>query len=252
MAITLTPEAIGVEVVPAPVLRIPPGPIRPTPVTVVIAPLGPSTAGRVAAVPILPDPIVVRVKPLGPSFVRFVTPPKGTLQLAESHFRTMLSLSGAFQCWLGLVGAELALARIYYAALPRRGGAGPYLRGELERVRPFALIYSEPFRADHYATDIQYRYTHGGMMMLHLEQNIDADLLDDEFASEDRAEMHVRWQNTIGEILDDLENLSGRPGNLALGNLEMVEAWVRTSDDDVETLGHAQAVQLALGWELGQ
>ncbi len=203
---------------------------------------------------ITPDPVLVELFLPGPNFVAFVPTPRGTLQLAESHLRTMLSASAELQSWLGVTSAADALSRIHYMALPRRGGAGAYGRSELESARPYVLIYTESFRGDHAATDTFYRYQHSGSFAVILEQTIDADLLDGGLGgrAEDRATMHLEFQNTIGVIIDELETDSGGAGNLAFSAIEMSEPWQRTLDDDVETMGHAMGVRLDVNWEFGQ
>ena len=252
--ITLTPAAVTIIVAPQAMVRVPPGPILPAVLVVVVNPLGATTAGRVAAVPITPDALIVVVNPVGSIFVQFVTPPKGTLQLAESHLRNMLSLSGEFQCWTNTRGAEAARARIYYSALPRRPHGETWTREALETLRPYAILHTLTFRGDHYATDVRYRYIHSGTLIIQLEQTIPAELLagGKGLSSEDRAEMHVRFQNTVGRIMDDLENLSGLPGNLAFSGIEMTQPWDRAMDDDVQEVGHAQGVQVMVNWEQGQ
>lgn len=252
--ITLTPTAITLLVVPPAVLRVPPGPILPAVVVLVVSPLGTTTAGRVADVPITPDTVVVEIHPVGVLFVDFVSVARGTLQLAESHLRNMLSESGEFQCWTKTADANEARSRIYYSALPRRGHGVAWTRESLETLRPYAILHTQAFRGEHYATDTRYRYIHGGVILIQLEQTIPAELLEGGkgLSGEDRAEMHVRFQNTVGRIMDDLENLSGLPDNLAFSGIEISEPWDRALDDDVPDVGHAQGVQVMVSWEQGQ
>lgn len=203
---------------------------------------------------ITPDPVLVELFLPGPNFVALVPAPRGTLQLAESHLRTMLSASAELQSWLGVSTAEEALSRIHYMALPRRGGTGAFTRQDLETARPYVLIYTDSFRGDHDATDTGYRYQHSGTFAVVLEQTIDPDLLDGGLGgrAEDRATMHVLFQNFIGVLIDELEAASGEAGNLAFSAIEMSEPWQRTLDDDIETMGHAMGVSLDIPWEFGQ
>jgi len=175
--------------------------------------------------------------------------PAGCLSLAQEALRETLSYCAAFQ---GLTDPartqQEALAAIYHEGLPKPANSIHHTQAELIAYRPFAIVYFDPdrgFQANADATSQSgYDFGDTGRLFLELERNA-SDVVNDEPSSED----NLTWRNAVGQIIDDLKELAGQPGYLAIVQIELVEGIAWNHKSLAPTLGVYQFAKLAITYE---
>lgn len=175
----------------------------------------------------------------------------GIIDGVHDALRETLADCYAWQNWQGnsFTRAQ-ALARIYQHALPKpASGGATHTLAELQALRPFMLIYTEPEGGFVMTRDADgLGYDQRGRMIVMIEQDIPEDSLDDPSAID--ADLYsdlgtlIRSQNTNQPGLAELADVAG---NFICRRVETMGP-VRTEEEDVHELGEAQRVWLLIDW----
>jgi hypothetical protein len=184
------------------------------------------------------------------------TPPQGCISKAEERLRDMLAACQPFQEWVGVSDAGSAKAKIHLVELPQpiiddEEKDGNYTLAEIVGRRPFALIWTpseQPFAIDIVASPNC--PSPSGVLRVRLEENVPSSL------EANYAEAYRRFLNMVGRIIHSEEphnpglvELLGVCGSdyLNFHHLEVVD-HMRTTSDDVPTLGYAHKCELEIRW----
>jgi hypothetical protein len=189
------------------------------------------------------------------------TTPLGCISKAEDKLKHMLAACSAFQSW---IGANVdPLCRIHLVELPPpitdamltdtapQEPDNNYALWDIVGQRPFALIWTpsdQPFSIDIIASPNLPNPS--GVLRVRLEENVNAAY------EKNYPEAYRRFLNTVGQIIHSEDSAS--PGLVELlavcgadylnfHHIEVVD-HMRTTSDDVPTLGDAHKCELEIRW----
>lgn len=162
----------------------------------------------------------------------------GNLSLALDLFKTTLANSSNFQTWVGAANATEALRSIYKEGLPPPDDGRTHDLAELESYRPYALIATDTFARNEEAVGSSTEFDQSGSLLLKLVRDVPVGIRGD------IQEVGLTFENEVGQILDDLCTLAGVNPYLAIKSIDIPEPWYRTTEDDLDTQGDAQAVDV--------
>lgn len=173
-----------------------------------------------------------------------MTAASGTWSLCEENLRIALADCATFRTMVGAVDRATALDDIYHEALPPPAVKGSeHTRGELEALRPYAIVFSSPengFRRKMITHDTS-RETGT------LEVIIQADV--DPADANDPAEVARKFKNNVGNIIDELFALSAQAGTtdsyLVVDDIA-VSGPFRIDPDKEETMGDVVMVEMTV------
>jgi hypothetical protein len=174
----------------------------------------------------------------------------GCITKAEELLRKTLAACTTFQTWVGATTPEDAAEHIYLEALPPDDIYTD--RVELERLiarRPFAQIWTlenDGLTISRIAAPNT--VTASGVLFIRFEQNVAPEI------AHDYAEVDRVFKNTIGLILHSenesspgLVELCGTAGYRDFETI-VVKYWIRTTNEDLPTLGDAQFFEVEVRW----
>jgi hypothetical protein len=148
-----------------------------------------------------------------------LTTPSGRFNVALLRLRAMVAASSNFQSWVGALSAEDALDSIFLHCEEGESAA-------LAALRPFALIhYGEKWESPMLAGGSKNFHLDEFSLELHFEADTEASLVD---APGDAL---TDFANQIGPIVDDILDLSGQSGYLAINNLSFTDGPPWRSDE---------------------
>jgi hypothetical protein len=168
-----------------------------------------------------------------------LTTATNSLTKAAQHLHDSLANSAQFQTLTSAANSTQAATHIYLDALPRPDSMN-YVRAEIEKLRPFALINTESYHASLEAPPSG--FGHSGVLALRLFRSVA-----DEIASKP-GEIGRRFDNTLGTLLAELEAQCGTAGRLAFNDYDMSEPWGRTSDEEEEDFGDSLKALITFSW----
>lgn len=171
-----------------------------------------------------------------------MTAPSGGPSLALDYLKTTLANSAAFQTLVGAEDATEAKASIYLHSLPVPADANQYTLAELTGYRPYALLWTTRYEGAHEASDSAHRFRENGAMSMQIEQDVASAI------TTNNAEVELRWENTIGNIIGELFDLAGQAGYLAITRISANDGLHRTHPDQYATLGDSQWADLEVEW----
>lgn len=171
------------------------------------------------------------------------TTASGSITTAEELLKTTLSGLSTFQAWVGASDAAGAAKHIYLEALPPDELWGDvHTIDQLKARRPCAMIWTAETNGFTVTRDAAPAgRTCSGNLVVRLE----GDVL--EAVRHDYAEVDRLFKNTVGGIVDQLAATTA----MAISSIT-VSGPVRTSNDDLPTLGDAQMVELSIAWGVTQ
>ena len=175
------------------------------------------------------------------------TAAKGPISTAQDLLRVTLADCAEFRSWVGAGGGDIqtqARNRIHDEELPPKK-VGVYKVAELQALRPFALIDTTSYRSEHAATGDHHEPVGSGTLEVRLEQDVPAAI------KNNAGEIGRRLLNTVGTIIDELWELAGQSGYLAIESIAMFEPWDRHHKNKRTTLGDAVWVFLEIEWGNG-
>ena len=183
-----------------------------------------------------------------------VTAAAGPISTIEDLAADTLAATTFFQSLTGTANATAAKARIYFDALPPPGSnADTYTLAELQTLRPYAIINTEPqggFRWHHDGAGVNWTFGQNGTVTIEIEADIASGDLGD-------PQEYMRlFKNTIGQIVrtDD----TGNPGLLELAGqvnyLPIREAMFygpfRGAEEERKAQGDYLVAMIDLNWGL--
>lgn len=162
------------------------------------------------------------------------------ISLPIYYGRLTVAASAAFQTWVGAASAAAALARVYRDGLPKPSG-GVYTAAALAALRPYCIISTDD--ADLEAPASGPDWDQRGHLMLGFEQAVTTAL------ANDPGGLGEAFENTIGDILDDMKALANTAGYLNISTISIPGPWVRTPEDVAAQEGDAVQMFVILGYE---
>ncbi|MFQ5414661.1 MAG: hypothetical protein ACE5E6_09410 [Phycisphaerae bacterium] len=170
-----------------------------------------------------------------------VTAPAGAISLAQNYLRVTLADSATFRTWVGATDRSGALLHIHDDALPapRRG---EYTLTELRSLRPYVLVSTIGLTWTRDAVSDAFEFRGSGRLPVRFVQDVDPAITLDE------AEMSRTFQNTIGQIIDDIVALAGQPGYLAIERVTLDAGWSRSHKSEYRTEGDVQWWDATVEW----
>lgn len=170
--------------------------------------------------------------------------PEGYVSTSQEQLRVVLSECANVRTFLGAADATEALTRIYHDALPPPDHAGEHTLEELQRLRPYVLIWTDEqdgFSATRESEGSIGYLTFRGCFMVCLERDVPSDVQDDPAA------VDMQFRNYVGKILQDLAARSGVNGGVDIRKLH-IRGPARTEPDEVAELGDAQRYWIRIEW----
>jgi hypothetical protein len=175
-----------------------------------------------------------------------MTAPSGTISLAQNNLALSLADCARFRTWCGAANQAGALARIHINGLPKpAGGKKTYSLSEVEAYRPFAIVSCDPrlpIRLDRASFGDHVQYSRSGKLEIELQQNAPDGLSDEPSSDANR-----QFENFCGELIDQLAELSGKPGYLCFDRLA-AEGPYWPHKELIPTEGFFQAYFLHIEW----
>lgn len=173
--------------------------------------------------------------------------PAGPISLALEALAVSVAASPAFQAWVGADDAPQARNRIHRESLPLPRRGQEYTAADLDRLRPFALTWMHPEGGFTAVADsvggTGYDFDEGGVLALQLEGNIPKELRDN------YPEVVLRFENFVGELLDDLKGFSGQGGGyLAFHRFRVVLGPYISDPEASAAQGHFVGMDCLLDW----
>lgn len=154
----------------------------------------------------------------------------GPFSVPLSVLRSMLSESGTFIDWTSSDDAAEALGSIHYANVE-----------EDDIVRPLAVIdIGEHWQSDLVAAGVNGLFANSGEIILFFEANV-AD-----GATEGAA--LISFLDKVGGCVQDLQELSGEGGYIAIHSITMDEPPSRSTDDEEPPEGDFYRIKLVAEW----
>ncbi len=172
----------------------------------------------------------------------------GNLARARENAGLTLADTAAFRALVGATSQGQALKRIHHCGLPRPADRQSYTVEELEALRPFAILFTNPEAGYTKSADAiteSFDYADSGRILIDLEVDVPAEIAPDD------GEVMSRAENVIGQILDDLAGLCGKDGYLAAVTLALVEGPYRSPLEEGEAQGDYWSALLSLDWGQG-
>lgn len=169
----------------------------------------------------------------------------GGIYSAKNTFKVTLADCAVFRTWVDASGDDIqvqALNRIYKDAAPPPADGDKYTLAELQALRPFALLWTEPgFQKLQDASAMQ--CSNDGAIRVGLEQDVPDRICTDFGAIADEFELFL--ETVINQMLD----LSGGPGG---GYLTFAEhpvtdlSWSRNNPDNYADEGDAVTAEFVV------
>lgn len=149
--------------------------------------------------------------------------PAGMVSLPLHYLRLSIADSAAFRTWVGASTQAEALARIY-------------INRETTPTRPFAVVaWDRNWSREAISGGGRNYFEQRGDLMLMFEDDI-ADGLDE-------ADAYFTFTNTVGAIIEDIEELAGQAGYLNVVSIAVENGPARpTEDEKQETSDYYQAL----------
>jgi len=163
----------------------------------------------------------------------------GTLALAKGYLRATIADCAAFRAWLGATAQAQALARIYRDVLPPALANGKYTLAELEKLRPYCLIWSERISEPRIATAT---YAATGVLTARFVWDTPKLMRDQP------DESVLQLEATVGEISEQLQALAGQAGYLNIVDTELRPAGLGAKQD-YPSKGYVVVAELGVTWE---
>ena len=180
----------------------------------------------------------------------------GCISKAEDRLRNMLAACGPLQSWMGVGSASSAKGKIYLVELPPpfisdEEQDGNFALAEIVGRRPFVLVWTpsdQPFVVDIIASPNC--PSQSGVLRCRFEENVPDQL------SVNYPEAYRRFLNTVGSIIHSEERhnpglveLLGMcsPDYIVFNQITVLD-HMRTTSDDVPTLGDAHKCELEIRW----
>jgi hypothetical protein len=185
-----------------------------------------------------------------------VTTAAGPISSIEDLLSTTLATCTEFQTLCGVTTVAAAQAKIHFDALPPPDNdADSYTKVELQALRPFAIINTEPqagFRWFVSGKGTTWTFQQHGMVTVEIETNIDSgDLCDP-------AEYMRKFKNTIGQIVrsEDTNNpglveLAGVTNYLPINEVIFYGPF-RGAEEERQAQGDYLAAVLDINWGFKQ
>jgi len=170
----------------------------------------------------------------------------GPSSLAAQYLRLSLAACASWQAAVNAANAADALNRIYKNGLPRPANRIAHTRGELQGYRPYALVFTaeragitkrEEAMGDHI------EYSDSGRLMLRIVRESP-----DSAGDEPTHDANRTFKNLLGEVIDELCDLAGQGGYLAITTITLLAGPFWPPRDLIETEGLWQSADLLVEW----
>lgn len=175
------------------------------------------------------------------------TTPLGAISLAQDYLRKTLADCATWRTWVGAIDQAQSLNRVHLVGIAPPSG-DIYTRSELERKRPFAIVAMSPeggFSARHIAGGGVREYGQSGAISIQIVDDVQREI------AENFAEIDIRFNNNVGQIIDEMKVLSGQAGYLAIDTLEVESGPFRSHEDEESGVGDLIAIDLRVTWDDG-
>jgi hypothetical protein len=171
----------------------------------------------------------------------------GSAGKAMAYLKAMLAAGAVWRSWTGAGSAAAAATRVYIEALPLPVDRAEYTPDELERLRPFALIWPDPSQAFRAVPVGVARTIDGGTMMLTIEDGIETGLID-QFE-----EAITQFRNRIEGVIADLITAGAghTAGYLVDPRIETVESPHRRGAEVEAAQGVFHQATYRVQWGMG-
>lgn len=159
---------------------------------------------------------------------------EGPIALAETYLGNMVADSARFRTITGASDRTTALNRIHFGALPPPAVGGTFTRSELEKYRPYAVIYTdedEGFRRVLSSVSDHNNYDDHGAVMMVLEMDVA------ENTRNNPAEVARAFINIMGVLLDEMVQMSGQAGYLDVQTMAVEFGPARSHEEDYSKRG---------------
>lgn len=194
-----------------------------------------------------------------------VTAASGPISSAEDRAAETLADVQAWRDMIGEATTEAqALARIYFDTITPPADKDRYSRSELEALRPFAMIWTDPDFGGYRlgasgGGGTSWSFDHGGRLAIEIERDVDSDDLDEDTEKvSDPADVLRKFKNELGLIIasGDADNpglveLAGQAGYLAARQIEL-DGLGFNEEEEQKAEGIVLIARLWITWGWGQ
>ena len=173
-----------------------------------------------------------------------MTAPAGSISLAQEHLRQTLAHSASWQAECNCAGdAAAAAERIYPNGLPKPENGETHTKQELQSYRPYAIVYTaekDGFRKTADAGGTHFYYNPSGQLMVRINREAP-----EAAGDEPTADANNTFLNLLGKILDEMCDLAGTAGKLAIQSLSL-DCYGWAEPNVIETQGLWQEADLTV------
>lgn len=176
-----------------------------------------------------------------------MTAAAGPISLAEDILKTTLADCDEFRSWVRASTQQQALDKIHMDALPPPESEGEFTVDELQRYRPYAVIFmaeEDGFSTVHDAVSAGFDYADSGSMTVELVEDIPDQIITNP------AEIGRRFKNMLGNLITELKAKAGTAGYLAIQSIQVAGIY-RASPEVIPAQGNWQGSRLRIGWRGG-
>lgn len=158
--------------------------------------------------------------------------PAGVLSKNLSNAKDLFAASSDFQSWVDVETAAAAKAYIHLVGVSKTSITRPFLR----------LSQGSEWAADYAAGGARNHFLYSGSIYAYFEASISAAYV----SGYEDAEFE--FTNSVGNILQDVLNLSASDGYLPVKNIRKIEGPTRTKEKNDSSLGNIYTAKFELFW----
>ena len=165
---------------------------------------------------------------------------------AEDYLRVSLAACAAWQSECGAADAAEALEHVYIDGLPNPAKGAAHTRGELEGLRPYALVFMperDPYTARTDAVSDHFEFQGSGQLTLRIVRSSP-----DQVGDSPSHDANQTFKNLIATVIDQLCDLAGVAGYLAFHTISVVSGPYWPDKADIETWGLFQEIDILVQW----
>jgi len=156
----------------------------------------------------------------------------GPLSLCEQNLRLTLADCAAFRAFAGAATQAQALARIHRIGLPKPSDGASYTKTELTNYHPLAIVYLSPARGLTRVRTADQVWADTGLAYVRLRR-MAASVVKNQATTEELR----TFANEIGDVVEDLCELSGQAGYLDFHRIGLEYGPVDGEAEDLPGLG---------------
>lgn len=163
--------------------------------------------------------------------------PEGLLSLPLHYLRLSLANSARLRTWFSVADEAAALAKIYINSTPPPAGNRDTHRGaDIEALRPYCIVWLPDSDNERDAVG-PHAFRAASRVGILFEANVASGL--------NHSDAWLTFFNNVGVVLEEIGDLSGTAGYLAMTDWNLI-SWARSTPDIVRDIGDAFQAEIMI------